>query len=338
MIKSLKPLALLAIPLAFSPLNAQTTTDPVGVVKITIAAAPSAGATKLTAISATLRNSISYQGTATSVGTFATDAQPLETGVTTWTANQWTTEAHLCYIENAAGAEEAYLITAMDEATGQLTLATTFDISTRYTATPTYRIVKAHTLGDLFGKDSATVPFQQSTDTDQADLLYIWDGNTWDTYYHNATNWKKIGLFGNAENTVIFPDEGIFILRRATTDIILTLNGSVPTKNQITTIPGEAQAFISNRFPVGSTVADLGFETLPNWSKSTDTDLADKFYIWDGNTWDTYYHNGTDWKKIGLFGAADTQPIAADSAIFVSRGSAALSVTSDNTHTLPYSN
>lgn len=327
---TLKPLGLLVLPfVCIASLKAQTVADPVGVVKVTIAAAPAAGQSKLTAISATLRGAIDYQGTATSIGTFATTSQPLNTGVTTWTATQWTAEPHLCYIENAAGAEEAYLITATDESTGVLTLATSYDFSARYTATPTYRICKAHTLAGIFS--NLTVSGVAGT-FDSSDRVYVWDGSEWKTYFYNG-NWKlTTDIFGNADNTVIFPDEGLFISRSQTTDIIVTLNGSVPTNNQVVTI--EDAAFISNRYPVGTTLASSGINDA-NWTSN------DRVYIWNGTEWDTYFHNGTWKKSTDIFGNADTTVIAADSALFITRAAAVTpsnadaGVTQPTPYTLP---
>ena len=331
-----KPLTLLAIPLALcATLNAATTTDPVGVVKITIAGT-GGGSNKLTAISATLTNSTAYQGTATlNVGTFSTDSQPLETGVTTWSATEWTAEPHLCYIENTAGAEEAYLITA-NATDGVLTLSTTFDLNSRYTSTPNYRIVKAHTFGSLFGTDGASVPFKQSAAISQADNIYIWNGSSWVTYYHDGSNWSSTGSFGSVNDAVIFPDEGMFVLRRDTSDITITLNGSVPTKVQVSTIAGSKITFLSTRYPVDTTVANLGLTSLPNWQSSPASSSADRFYLWNGTAWDIYWHDGSSWVSTATFGNVDNTAIPADSAIFVKRVSSSTEAVSANEHDLPY--
>ena len=312
--------------------NAQTSTDPVGVVKVTIAAAPANG-TKLTAISATLRGAIAHQGTATSLGAFNPDAgsnppnpdQALTQTGAGWTTNQWTTEPHLCYIENAAGAEEAYLIKS--HTADELTLATSFDFfSSRYpSGTPTFRICKANTIGSLFGTTSATVPFKKSIFATSADNIYTWEGNGWATYYHNGTIWKKVGGANSSspENDVVFPDEGLFILRRETSDITLTFSGSVPLKDQVSTITASALTFASTRYPLGSTIEQLGFHNNPTWKKSIFATSADKVYLWSGNGWITYYHNGTTWKVIAPSGTSINvnAPLPADSAIFVERGS-----------------
>ena len=337
---TLKPLGLLVLPfVCIASLKAQTVADPVGVVKVTIAAAPAAGQSKLTAISATLRGAIDYQGTATSIGTFATTSQPLNTGVTTWTATQWTAEPHLCYIENAAGAEEAYLITANTTA-GVLTLATSFDLDTRYPTTATFRICKAQTFGSLFGTSS--VPFLTANSSANADNIHVWDGGGWVTYHHNGSSWQSpaTAFGGDANDTVIFPDEGLFVLRRATTAITLTLNGSVPTKTQISTISGGSLSFVSNRYPVGTTLNSLGFHNLANWGTAASEANADVAYVWNGtdDSWTSYWHNGSSWQSAATAfgGDANGDAIVADSAIFILRRSTSTAANSPNAHALPY--
>lgn len=307
MIRSLKPLAFLAIPIALAlPAAAQTTTAPVGVVKITIEAAPEEGASKLSAISATLRHQIAHQGVATGLGTYAASSQTLESGVTDWSSDQWTATPHLCYIENTNGAEEAYLITDMNAATGQLTLSTSFNLTARYSATPTYRIVQASTLASIFA--NLSTPFHTS------DRVYVWNGSSWDTFLHLGGFWRKTTApADNADNTVIFPDEGIFVLRSQTTPITITLNGSVPTATQVSTLPGPAVSFISSRYPVGTTLDTSGINDA-NWTSS------DRLYLWNGASWDTYLVLAGTWRKTTAptvdAGATVIDP---DSAIFLSR-------------------
>lgn len=340
---TIKSLGIIALsPLLGTQLNAQTVTDPVGVVKITVAPAPSAGQTKLTAISATLRGAIAYQASATSIGAYNADAgstppNPDQTLTQTgagWTTNQWTTEPHLCYIENASGAEEAYLIKSHTADT--LTLATSFDFSSRYTSTPTFRICKANTLGSLFGTTSLDVPFKQHINVNQADNIYIWNGTLWDTYWFTGSVWLSTAIPTSANNVVVFPDEGIFVLRRDTSSINLTFNGSVPTKKQVSTVAGTGLTFLSTRYPVDTTVSNLGLASLPNWTTANDSSAADRFYVWNGSTWDFYWNNGAVWLSSAIPTAADNVIIPADSAIFVLRVSSASEAQSPNVHDLPY--
>ncbi|MCP5537787.1 MAG: hypothetical protein H7A51_16325 [Akkermansiaceae bacterium] len=327
---SLKPIGLLVLPLLFSAsLQAQTVTDPVGVVKITIAGAPSVGQSKLTAISATLRGAIEHQGTATSVGSFATNSQPLNTGVTTWTAAQWTTVPHLCYIENAAGAEEAYLITGMDETTGVLTLSTTFDFTARYTSTPTYRICKAQTLAGIFSNLTINgSPGNFHGD----DRIFLWDGSSWNSYSYDGSQWVNVlDPFTSANDTVVFPSEGIFVKRTQTANITITVNGSVPTTPQVSTIPGPGLTFISSNYPVGTTFSTMALQNTNAWGGD------DRMFIWNGSSWDSFLYDGSNWVNVlDPFTPVDNNPIAPDSAIFVKRNSTSTKVDSAASNPLPY--
>lgn len=320
--------------------NAQVgQTDPVGITEMTIVGAPStpAGATKSTVIGITLRNPVVYEGTVTSIGSFSTpSSQDLNTGVTSWTAGQWTNEPHLCYIENAAGAEEAYLITAVDVSTGVLTLSTIFDITARYPGSPKFTIVKAHTFGSVFGADGGG--FKKNINPNEADSIYIWDSsNGWSQYYHNGTSWSRLSPFlANANNVVIFPDDGLFILRRDTLDINLILTGSVPVKPQITTLPGQSSRLITSRYSEPVRINQLGFGSLPDWVSNASASNADKFYLWNGSSWSIYWHTGSNWTNNG-FTSNDNDLVPGNSGIWVLRdNSSATEIQSANEHQMPY--
>ena len=321
--------------------NAQVgQTDPVGITEMTVVGAPPTpvGATKSSVIGVTLRHPVAYEGTATSIGSFASpSSQDLNTGVTSWTVGQWTNEPHLCYVENAAGAEEAYLITAVNVSTGVLTLSTAFDISTRYPSAPKFTIVKAHTLGNLFGTTAAEVPFKQATASSNADNLYLWRINTWNTYWHNGVSWQSAATaFGGDENDrVVFPDDALFILRRDTPSINLVFTGSVPVKPQISTLPGEASRLTTSRYSEPVRVNQLGFESLTNWLSAPSAANADKFYIWTGSSWKTYWHTGSNWTSNG-FTNDDNDLIFGNSGVWVIRDSQATAIESANEHQMPY--
>ena len=322
-----------------SSLSAQEAgiTSPVGLVETLVPGPATAGSSQSTMIANTLRNPELYEGVAASVGAFtAPSSQILNTGVTTWPTGQWMDVPHICYIENSAGAEEAYLITAVDVSTGAITLSTTFDLSSRYPSTPKFSIIKAHTFASLFGSASSEVLFEQSTDSNVADNVFLWNGNSWTTYYHDGTAWLRLSPYGNANDEVIFPDEGMFILRRGVGDITLKFTGTVPPRTQISTVPGERLTMINNRYPVGTKVIDLGLHLLPDW-KTGSLSTADLFYVWNSNTWVTYYHNGTNWKKTGSFGNVNNEVLPANTALYVKRISVSSALDSANTHLLPYS-
>ena len=301
-------------------------TKPAGFVTVGIAPAPSEGASKLTSFSVALRNSVAEGSQTTSIG--ATSAT--KTGAA-WAANQWTTEPHLLYLTNAAGAEEAFLITSHTSDT--LTLAATFDLTVRYgSGIRDYAIVKAHTFGSLFG--TTEVDFK-SGNLATADLLYVWNGANWVTYYHSGTNWKRTGSLGNVNGDVVFPDDGLFVLRRGTEALNLVLVGSVPYKPQVTTIPGENLTMMANTYPVGTTVEQLGLQNLPGWQDGS-ASTGDRFYLWNGDNWLVYYRSGGNWKRTGSLSVVNTEVIPGNALMFVQRESASTDANAANTQSIPY--
>ena len=309
---------------------------------MTLLGAP-AGGPRLSAITASLHSGMIHQGQAYSLGAFSdsgtSPSQSVNTGAIDWTDGQWTTEPHLCYLENALGAEEAYLIVG-NTADGELTLATSFNLQARYPASPSYRICRANTLGSLFGTD--TVSFLTHASASNADNIYAWNGNSWTTYHHNGTSWQSpaTAFGGHANNTVVYPDEGLFVLRRAETDLVITLSGTVPDKPQISTVAGGRLTFVSSRYPVGTVLNDLGFHQLPDWLTDASSSNADVVYLWNGatDTWISYWHNGLTWQSPAtVFGGnANNDPISAGTALFVLRRSESTPEDAANTHTLPY--
>lgn len=297
------------IQLPFGTTVAQEFTDPLGYVKITCPGSA------VTTISASLRGSTQYQGVAASIA-----AGTISTGVTSWSAAQWTSEPHLCYVENAAGAEEAHLITAMDETTGVLTLETGHDLTARYPATPTYRICKAVTLGNFFASISA--PFEAS------DRVYLWNGGGWDSYVY-FSYWRKVGdISPNRNDTVLMPNLGMYIIRGAATDLVITHSGAVPMADQVSTITGTS--FISNRFPIGTTLGTSGIHDDANWNAN------DRIYLWNGSSWDTYYYS-THWRLSTDPGTdANGTDINPESAIFIVRDAAVAADSAGVTHPNPY--
>lgn len=301
-------------------------TDPSGYVTVPIAKPAAEGQSKLTAFSVTLRQPAISAGNTTSVQTDSvtkTDAG--------WSAGEWIAEPHLLCLTNTNGAEECYLITGNTSDTVSLDVG--FDLTSRYSnSANAFKIVKASTFASLFG--AAEVPFRTGN-LSTADLLYVWDGQNWVTYYHSGSNWKKTGSLNSANNDVIFPDEGIFILRRGTTDLNLIFTGAVPTKPQVTTVPGNRLTMVASRYPVGTTVAQLGFHNLPGWQDGS-ASTGDRFFLWNGTNWLTYYRTGGVWKRTGTLSAVDNEVIPSNALLFVQRVSSGDPANASNVHDMPY--
>ena len=317
----MRNLSLALATMMLSPLHAETVyTIPQGYTKLTIAAASSDIEPTITGISVTLLNDLEFASSATINSDYNADSsnstQTLAITGQNWSQDQWTGQPHLAYITDANGAEEAFLISS-HTSSGQLTLLTTFDLlgdkdsetpglQNRFPSATTVKIRGANTIGSIFSSKIG----EFSPD----DRVFVWDGSEWLSFQKNGFgNWALASnLFGNENGTVIFPDEGMFILRSATSAIELTLFGEVPAVPQISTIT--KTKLLSTRIPVETTLAGLALND-DLWKSD------DRLYIWNGSSWDAYLVNGFgNWAPASnQFGNSNTLPIAANTAIFVNR-------------------
>ncbi len=304
-------------------LNAQNVfTIPQGYTKITIAGA-SGGDPQFTALSSTLMKDVEYSGAVT-LGSFSagTGSQTLTVSGVTWTADQWTSEPYLAYVQgedtdltdNLGGPEMAFLVQG-NTTSGSLTLSTNADISTLIANPSSVKIRKATTLKTLF-----------SSSEDQifgADRLYVFNTATrvWDSFRFQ-NNWINIKKSELANDMVIFPDEGMIYQRSAPGDIVLTVFGEVASSPQLASIQG--MGFMSTRVAVETTLGTLSIQDS-SWQPN------DRVYIWnrDANppAWQShrYLTNATTgesfWLKISTSERSTDDLIPGDSAVFVLRAS-----------------
>jgi uncharacterized protein (TIGR02597 family) len=213
-------------------------------------------------------------------------------------------------------------------------------------------VVPANTLSKLFGPNAAGATsvfqtgtfFQTSSDPNVADNIQVWNPTPpsgppkWDIYYNNGTNWRRSGALNNENNFIIYPDDGLFIVRRGGTSLSLTLMGTVPSTTEQTDLNGTGSTFFANRFPVDVTLLNSGIRNTAGWVTNSDPAVADKVYIWGvfapdpTPKWGTFYHNGTNWRRSGALGNEDSRAIAAGTAVFMTKSSAGTTLS----QALPY--
>lgn len=297
------------------------TTDPVGF--FTKALAASGGSTRVSsAVSFPLYRPPVYTAAATSV----TDGSPTSTcqvnGFNAGTTDV-ITNPHLLRVKAATDTSHVgrfFLITA---ASGdQLTLSTT-TLSASLSIGDTCEVLPANTLASVFG-NPPVAGWQQGASANSADNIYVWSGTGWLTYFYSNSSgsWLQSGSFGPKNNTILYPDEGVFIARLGTSPISLVTTGTVPTTTERTDMNAAGSTFMSNRFPVDTQIGAIGIQSTTGWVSGSSANTADKVLVWNGTGWLTYFYNGTNWKKSGFFGNFDTDVIAAGTSIFVTRASA----------------
>jgi uncharacterized protein (TIGR02597 family) len=341
----------MAILCAIAPVvHAQTTatTVPAGFITRTIPAAANASTPSNTTVSIPLYRSPDH---VSAVATLDSSNQVTLSGAT-WTAGQFSSASapRLLRVKTstAAPANVGKFLLISANTTNQLTLslpAGVANVNSELSVGDTCEIVPANTLGSVFGTASNPPQLTGGATPDVADNVLLWDGSTWLTYFWTGTLgtpnniWKRTGNIDRS-NTIIYPDEAAFVIRRDTTSAAtLTLMGTVPSTSERTDIAASGSTFISNRFPVDATLGGLGLQNIPGWLAGATPDVADKVYIWDVAlaTWATYFWTGTVgtpnniWKKTGNIDRSNT-PIPVGTGVFVSHAGSAVTLT----QALPY--
>lgn len=318
--------------LTFAPLGpslfAQTTatTTPVGFITVTVPAAVDAMKPSSKAISIPLYNPAAFSSAIASVDS----ANSFTLTGATWATNQFTSTPHFVRVKSGAQVGRFFLISS--HTTNRLTVDTRGEnLTTLLAANDSCEIVPANTLGSIFGTTSPIV--QTGATADEADRVFLWNGTDWDTYFHNGTAWRRADSPDNQNGVVIYPDEGIFISRRAASPLNLTFLGTVPTTTEKTELAGAGSTFAANRFPVDVQLTNLGLHLIPGWVTGNTSNGTDNVQVWNGTFWDTYYYNGTNWKKAGNLKPQDTTVIPAGTAILVKRTSSAPTILTQN---VPY--
>jgi len=309
--------------------QAQTTvtTNPVGFITRTIAGATSPTSPSVSNLAVPLYAASDY---VSSVLTVDGTNQVTLAGAA-WVAGQFAvpTAPRLLRVKSStsvANVGRTLLVTG-NTAT-QLTVALAdgiSDIHSVIAAGDICEVIPANTLSILFG--ATATGFQTGSSAAASDNVLVFNGTSWDTYYNNATNWKKAGSLSNFNNTIVYPDDGVMVVRIASNPLTITFVGSVPSSAELNVLGGAGSTFIANRFPVDTTLAGLGLSTSPNWTNGNSASAADNVLVWNGTTWDTYYYTGVIWKKSGSVGSVDrgTTVISSATSVFIRRINSSIS-------------
>ena len=325
-------LAIATSPPAFGQTTATTT--PVGLMKVTIPAASSTTTPKQTTLSVPLYGTADFSGLVASVD----GINQFTLAGATWTANQFASPtaprlARIMASVTAAHVGRFFLISG-NTTNGQLQVVLPPGVTTvasEVSVGDTCEVVPANTLGALFG--TASTLFATGATSATADNLQLFNGTTWDTYFHNGSSWVKVGdaTAASQNSEIVYPDEGIFVLRRKTTALTLTLSGTVPSTAEQSGLaeavgPTLGTTFLANRFPVGTTLNGLALQNTLNWTAASTVTNADRVLIWNMHEWNTYYFNGSQWRQSGQTVDKGSTAIPINAAVQVIRRSTVRSV------------
>ncbi len=334
---SVRPTTVKPVTTGIGPVTSDTSTTataatvPVGFTTVTVTPATNSSTPSSQVLSVPFYQPAAYAAAVSSIDS----STQFSVSSAAWTANQFAQSGapYLVHFKSGSSGGRYFLISS--NTPSQVTVVSRgYDLTAVAAAADTFEILPAATFGSLFGTSS--VSFQAGATSDVADNVYLWNGSGFSVYYHNGTNWKLSGSLANQNATVIYPDEGLFLVRRSTAALTLTFVGTVPSVTERSDLFGPASTFLSNRFPADTTLTAIGFQNLPNWQSGATSDVADNVYIWNGSSWVVYYYNGSNWKASGLLGAQDSKAIPTGSAMFVVRKSTASGTTGTLTQALPY--
>jgi len=331
----LSSVVFLLAPLTSGYAQTSVTTDPVGFTAVTITPATDANTPGNTVVSIPFHTAATFSGAMTSVD----GSNSFSCSSAGWTASQFTTAPNLVRIKGGSQTGRYFLVTA-NTATQITVNVGAYNLTTILSGTDNFEVVPANTFATLFGSGSSStpaVPFQTGNTAGTADNVLLWNGIGWDTYFNNGTNWKRAGSTLSQDNTIIYPDESLFVIRRSTSTLSLTFQGTIPTTTLLTDISGPGGVFVANQYPVDTTLLSTGISGLPNWQTGSTAGTADNLLLWNGIGWDTYYHNGTNWKRSGSTLNQNTTAIPTNSGIFIRRISTVSGSASTLVQALPYS-
>ncbi len=275
------------------------TTDPVGFITLNINGHDNGtGLDGNTALCVPTYNTPDFQG---AVATLDSATQFTLTGAT-WTAGAFAMPAdggtatvpRLVRIKSGAQVGKFFRVTGntTNQLTVDLSLYGIANINTVLAVGNTVELLPANTIGSVFGNPTTLAG---NTTATTADNLYLQNGAGWFRYYWKTNldpaRWVLNGG-GNADvsnTTIIYPDTGVYVLRRAVGNLAITVQGVVPTTAEKSDIEAP-NTFLANRFPTNTTLGALGLETLPGWvSNTTATTSSNVYILQPSGAWSRYY-------------------------------------------------
>ncbi|MCX6854823.1 MAG: hypothetical protein NTV80_07945 [Verrucomicrobia bacterium] len=248
-------------------------------------------------------------GTASSVGTSS-----ITSATSAWSDDQFngTNGSHFVEIlsiggsTTAAGVGKTYEITDTSSA-GTITLSAALASST---SAPLTFVIRPHwTISSVFGPTNS-VGIEGGTAV-SADLIQVWNGSGYDTYYYQTsgiggTGWRSTAdTTTDAGGTVIDPTKTLILKRGQSAAVSLIVTGAVKTGITSRAITAGVN-FVPNPCAIDMTLTSSAIYTGNNstgMAGGTATS-ADQILLWTGSGYETYYYQtsgigGTGWRKAG---------------------------------------
>jgi uncharacterized protein (TIGR02597 family) len=308
-------------------------TVPQGYVNITIKASLDGTAYAITQFSAPLESATSITGQqSTRISSVGTNT--ISNSAAGWTADALSSAASPFFVKVRTGTAEGRIFRITANTATSLTVdtqgadLTTLGIATG-TSGDTYEILPGYTLLSLLGTPAEGViggTFDQFS-ASQTDKILINDsvGVTRFFYYDTtAAQWRRPGSASNQNTLVISPFTGMAYYRISTTPLSFMFMGKVPDTDARIRVPASGTTLFASYYPMATTLAGLGLNTLSSWRKLGDAGVTlndtDRVVAEDAlGTLRSYYFDGTSWKYVGNDSPQDATAISAGTTIYCTR-------------------
>lgn len=287
----------------------QYATDPVGVVNLSVAPSPNGTTRVLTALSAPLLSEASLTTGTTTGKVGSLTSNTITCDAAGWTGGNLSVAATPRILRVTSGAAEgrtfllsttvANTATTVTLATTETTNLTTLGIVSGANG-DTFKILECDTLSSFFGDPAGIV---KTTGAATADNVLILVNGAWNTYYYHSTNnrWVRNALgTPDSTNLAIKPETAILFSRIGTSALTLSVTGSVPMSKRSDIVRGSGLTFLGSNWPVDTSLLNSGIQNLPGWQANATASGADQVLILVNGAWNTYWWNGTNWRRSAL--------------------------------------
>ena len=207
--------------------------------------------------------------------------------------------------EGSSNKGRVFLVTANTATTVTLSNPNSENLASIFAGDYSVEIVRASTLGEVFGTETALVG---SGNAYSADFVYLWNqAGVYTPYYHFPGSGRKPKGWYNrlsrsrtpSNDTVVWPDEGFILARRTNSALNIEMDGIPMTTDQKMQLPAAGGQFVMNN-PYGvdillcelispSDVGDANTQFKPGTTGNDGTD-GDNVYILSGNAWSKYWY------------------------------------------------
>jgi len=189
----------------------------------------------------------------------------------------------------------------------------------------TFRLWPCDTLGSFFGTPEST-GILGGASAAAADTITLVVGGSATTYFYNTAStpprWSRVGLGGGTDssNVAVPPYAGVQYARLAATPLEFRTLGRMPVGSRKVAIKNSGTTLLSSYWPVNQTLVALGLHDLPGWKRSSSSSSADTVVLTANGSATTYFHNGTNWRRVGLgSGSADATAVPVGSSVLINK-------------------